>query len=142
MRQNYDDFYIGISIYQNHIVCKLLAFSIDKPKRQGKAFANHMFSTMTNHELVAQLYQKHAHALLKYLISSLRERQEVEDVLVEVFLVALEYEGLAHLNEHQQFAWLLSVARNKAVDWYRLKKRLPQASLNQMTPLLQEPISK
>lgn len=97
---------------------------------------------MTDHELVAQLYQKYAQTLLKYLISSLRERQDAEDVLVEVFLAALEYRGLARLNEYQQFAWLLSVARHKVADWYRATKRLSQASLDQMTPFLQEPVSK
>ncbi len=88
--------------------------------------------------MIAWLYQKHAHALFKYIFASLSIREEAEDILVEVFLAALRYRGLASMNEQQQFAWLLAVARNKIVDSHRRRSRLAQTSLEQALPFVEQ----
>lgn len=96
---------------------------------------------MDDNELVARLYQLHAHALFKYIFSSLSQREEAEDILVEVFLAALKYQGLIHLNEQQRFAWLLAVARNKLADWHRRNSRLSHTSLEQQLPFLEQELA-
>jgi RNA polymerase sigma-70 factor, ECF subfamily len=93
---------------------------------------------MDDHEIVAWLYQQHAHALFKYVFSSLPLREEAEDILVEVFLAALRYQGLTYMNEQQRFAWLLAVARNKLADWHRRSSRLPHTSLEQVLPFVEQ----
>jgi RNA polymerase sigma-70 factor (ECF subfamily) len=62
----------------------------------------------------------------------LSHREEAEDILIEVFLAAHKYQGLWRLNEQQQFAWLVAVARNKVADWYRTMSARPASSLEQL----------
>ncbi len=93
---------------------------------------------MDDHEIVTRLYQRYAHALFKYIFSSLSPREEAEDILVEVFLAALRYQGLARMNEQQQFAWLIAVARNKLTDWHRRNSRFPHTSLEQVLPFMEQ----
>ncbi len=88
--------------------------------------------------MIAWLYRSHAHTLFKYIYSSLSVREEAEDILVEVFLAALKYRDLAYMNEQQQFAWLLTVARNKMVDLHRRRSRLSQTSLEQVLPFVEQ----
>lgn len=83
---------------------------------------------------VAALYQRHAHKLFKYIYVSLSHREEAEDILIEVFLAAHKYRELGRLNEQQQFAWLVSVARNKVVDWYRTARTRSASSLEELLP--------
>jgi len=96
---------------------------------------------MGDHEIVASLYQQYAHIIFKYVFSSLPQREEAEDILVEVFLAALRYQGLTHMNEQQQFAWLLAVARNKLADWYRHNSRHAHTSLEQVLPFVEQDLA-
>ncbi|BCL80611.1 RNA polymerase sigma factor [Ktedonobacteria bacterium brp13] len=79
--------------------------------------------------LVTELYQRHANRIFKYIYTSIHKREEAEDMLAEVFLAAFKYKGLSRLNEQQQYAWLISVARNKTIDWYRRSNRYSHTSL-------------
>ena len=74
---------------------------------------------------VARLYQTHASAILAYLCQQTASREDAEDVLVEVFVAAVEFASFARLSEKEQVAWLWRVARNKVVDAYR-RSRLRQ----------------
>jgi RNA polymerase sigma factor (sigma-70 family) len=74
---------------------------------------------------VARLYEQHAPALFAYLRQKTSSREDAEDVLVEVFLAAIEHGEIARLSEKEQAAWLWRVARNKVVDAYR-RSRLRQ----------------
>ena len=89
------------------------------------------------YETVAYLYQKYANLIFKYIFTSLSRREEAEDILTEVFLAALKYQELKRLGEEQQFAWLVTVARNKLADWYRSAARSPGTSLDQLLPTFQ-----
>lgn len=93
---------------------------------------------MEDNKTVALLYQAYAHKLFKYLLAKLQIREEAEDLMVEVFLAALQYKGLPGLSERQQFSWLLAVTRNKLADWHRKNMRTPRISLEQHNPLLLE----
>ena len=80
---------------------------------------------------MAYLY-RHAHSL-----------EDAEDLLLEVFLAALERPGFEQLGEKEQEAWLWCVARNKMTDLRRKQTRrqiLPFDSVPEETyELEQEP---
>ncbi len=65
------------------------------------------------------LYERFAEALLAWLCQQVAHRQDAEDLLLEVFLAALQNPALASLPAERQLAWLRRVARNKVVDHYR-----------------------
>ena len=68
---------------------------------------------------VARLYELHARAIFAYLRRQVATREDAEDILVEVFVAAVESSGFDKLGEKEQVAWLWRVAHNKAVDAYR-----------------------
>ena len=82
----------------------------------------------SNHALVAQLYQRHAPAILMFLCRHVPNREDAEDVLLEVFQAAIESETLPILDESKHRTWLWTVAHNKAADHYRRTRRRPVSS--------------
>ncbi|GCE10955.1 RNA polymerase sigma factor [Tengunoibacter tsumagoiensis] len=77
----------------------------------------------------AWLYQRFSSPIFAYLLRQISVREDAEDLLVEVFLAALERPQFFQLSEPEQQAWLWRVARNKAVDYYRRQRRRPQLPL-------------
>ncbi len=75
------------------------------------------------------LYERHAPIVLAYLLRQLGSREDAEDILLEVFTVALEKETSLRQDERSQRAWLLAIARNKVVDHYRRSGRLSRVPL-------------
>ena len=86
----------------------------------------------------AELYQRHAHTLLRFIWSHVHTREDAEDVLLEVFLAAMERDALPRLNEAEQLAWLRRVAYNKCIDVYRCGQRRPVVPLDSALDLLYE----
>jgi RNA polymerase sigma factor (sigma-70 family) len=74
-------------------------------------------------EQIAQLYRQHAPAIFAYLSQHMPDGESAEDILVEIFLAALEDEHFPTLPEKARLAWLWRVARNKTVDAYRRASR-------------------
>lgn len=72
---------------------------------------------------MAVLYQQYAPTIYAYLQRRVPGEEDAEDLLVEVFLAALENAQFATLSEKAQLAWLWRVARNKTVDAYRRTTR-------------------
>ena len=68
---------------------------------------------------VGRLYEQHGPALFAYLSQQTGSHEAAEDVLVEVFVAALETERFVRMSEKEQVSWLWRVTRNKAVDAYR-----------------------
>jgi len=68
---------------------------------------------------VARLYELHATAIFAYLRRQAATREDAEDILVEVFVAAVESSTFNELGEKEQLVWLWRVAHNKAVDAYR-----------------------
>lgn len=77
-----------------------------------------------------QLYQRYAQKIFNYTYRHVHTFEDAEDILVEVFLAALENETFAQLDQSGQQAWLWRVARNKIADLYRRDKRHPLLSLH------------
>lgn len=73
--------------------------------------------------LATALYEQHAQAILLHLRRHIPAKEDAEDLLLEVFLCALEKKTPLHLPENQQRAWLLHVAQHKLIDHYRWQAR-------------------
>jgi RNA polymerase sigma factor (sigma-70 family) len=81
----------------------------------------------------SQLYERFAETLLASLCQQVADRQDAEDLLLEVFLAALQNPSLPGLSAERQLIWLRRVARNKVIDHYR------RASLLTFLPLEHAP---
>lgn len=95
-------------------------------------------STMTNPAPIATLYQRYAQSIFAYLRTHMSSREDAEDILLEVFLAALENGYFVTLPEQKQLAWLRQVARNKIVDYYRRSKLQQFVGLEQIAEVLYE----
>ena len=85
--------------------------------------------TMLDEPDIATLYQQYAPAIFAYLLHHTPSEEDAEDILVEVFLAALENEQFPLLPEKAQLAWLWRVARNKMIDVYRRSVRRQSVTL-------------
>jgi len=65
------------------------------------------------------LYDRFALPIFTYLCQQVSNEQDAEDLLLEVFLAALNNHSLSGLPAERQLAWLRRVARNKVIDRYR-----------------------
>ena len=79
---------------------------------------------------LAMLYQRFAPVLFAYLYRHTSSREDAEDLLLEVFLAALEHISFAELGAKEQESWLWSVTRNKMSDHYRRSARRPGIQLD------------
>src|SRR6266568_4036855 len=64
-------------------------------------------------------YDRFAGIIFQYLLQQVSNEQDAEDLLLEVFLAALQNTSLTGLPAVRQLAWLRRVARNKIIDHYR-----------------------
>jgi RNA polymerase sigma-70 factor (ECF subfamily) len=94
--------------------------------------------SLSKHSLIAHLYLHHGSALLEYLRRQVSSREDAEDLLLEVFLAAMESDTLYRIDEQQQKAWLWSVAHNKVIDQYRRAKHRQAAPLADVEETLYE----
>lgn len=76
------------------------------------------------------LYEHYGHIIFGYLRLHVRSLEDAEDLLLEVFLAALERDNLAGLAPGEQLAWLKRVAHNKLLNVYRRARRSPQVALD------------
>ncbi|MGH2507230.1 MAG: RNA polymerase sigma factor [Ktedonobacteraceae bacterium] len=76
-----------------------------------------------DHPSLALLYQRSAPILFAFISRKLSSHEDAEDLLLEVFLAALEDPHFARLSANEQESWLWSVARHKLVDHYRRSAR-------------------
>jgi RNA polymerase sigma-70 factor (ECF subfamily) len=73
---------------------------------------------------VAELYDRHNRLLYGLILRILRSRDEAEDVLQEVFVTIWKRAGTYDRALGSPLAWLVRVARNRAID--RLRSRQVQ----------------
>ena len=78
---------------------------------------------------IAALYQQYAPAIFAYLVRHMPYKEDAEDILVEVFMAALENEAFLMLPEKAQLVWLWRVTRNKMIDAYRRSIRRQSVTL-------------
>jgi RNA polymerase sigma factor (sigma-70 family) len=86
----------------------------------------------SDHSPYADLYQQHARDILRFIRRQVFSREDAEDLLVEVFLAALESQVPLTLRADQQRAWLQRVAHNKVIDYQRRAVKRPTVVLNEV----------
>lgn len=84
-------------------------------------------------DIFARLYEVHAPSLLSFVGLRVATREDARDLLVEVFLAALENKQFIQLDEAQQRSWLWKVTRNKVTDYYRKHQHQHISSLEEYT---------
>jgi RNA polymerase sigma factor (sigma-70 family) len=87
---------------------------------------------------IAILYRKHAPGLLTYVRMHITSVEDAEDLIVEVFMVALENAKFAALSDKEKQLWLWRVTRNKVIDTYRRAKTRQNVTLEQVADSLFE----
>lgn len=85
---------------------------------------------LENHDNQTALYERYGRAIFGYLRLHIRSPEEAEDLLLEVFLAALEQDNLSAFSPEEQLAWLRRVAHNKLANVYRRESRHPHVTLD------------
>ena len=67
------------------------------------------------------LYLLYAQPVFRYLYSRIRNVPEAEDAIAQTFLAALEQIPKKH--DRYFASWLFSIARNKAMDYFRKQRK-------------------
>src|SRR5947209_5507956 len=81
---------------------------------------------------MALLYRNYAPGLLAYVRMRITSVEDAEDLVVEVFMAALENAKFAALSEKEKQLWLWRVTRNKVIDSYRRAKTRQYVALEQV----------
>jgi RNA polymerase sigma factor (sigma-70 family) len=77
--------------------------------------------TLTDHSAAAAAAEEHRESLLAYIRRRVRDQSQAEDILQDVFFQLLTSYSVTEPLEHLS-AWLYTVARNKIIDWTRLRR--------------------
>jgi RNA polymerase sigma factor (sigma-70 family) len=81
---------------------------------------------------LADLYQRYAPEIFAYLRMHTATHEDAEDLLVEVFLAALEQTRFSAIPLEKRRGWLWRVARNKTIDLYRQTRQRPATRLDEL----------
>ena len=76
------------------------------------------------------LFESYGQVIFAYLRLHIWSLEDAEDLLLDVFLAALEHDNLAALSPGEQLAWLRRVAHNKLLNLYRRTSRSPHVALD------------
>jgi RNA polymerase sigma factor (sigma-70 family) len=87
---------------------------------------------------MALLYRKYAPGLLTYVRMRMASEEDAEDLVVEVFMAAIENVKFAALAEKEKPLWLWRVTRNKVIDAYRRAKTRQNVTLEHVAEALFE----
>ena len=80
-------------------------------------------------QAMLELYKTFAPKIERYLFQKLPSKEDVEEILNDTFLEAIDSLQLLKKEENLQ-AWLYRIAHNKTVDFYR-KRKIKQVLLSQ-----------
>ncbi|HZS76156.1 MAG TPA: RNA polymerase sigma factor [Ktedonobacteraceae bacterium] len=93
---------------------------------------------MQREEAMARLYREYAPEILTHLRIHALSQEDAEDILVDVFVAAIENEKFWELPEYAQHLWLWRVARNKMIDTFRRSQRRQGIALEYVEDSLYE----
>ena len=94
-------------------------YLVDRMEREADAIARGL--RRRDPDLLDSLIEQYQHRLLRYLISLVHERQTAEDIFQETWIRVLE-QGHRYDPRHNFVTWLLTIARNLAIDNMRRKR--------------------
>jgi RNA polymerase sigma-70 factor (ECF subfamily) len=86
----------------------------------------------------ARLYQQYAPAIFAYLIRNVVSREDAEDLLLDIFLAALQKSSSADVDAQRLQSWIWAVARNKVVDYHRRNRYRANVQLTVVEETLYE----
>src|SRR5690348_9036019 len=78
---------------------------------------------------IERVFRDYAPGLLTYFRMHIPSVEDAEDLVVEVFMAALEHAKFAALSEKEKQLWLWRVTRNKVIDAYRRAKTRQNVTL-------------
>ena len=87
---------------------------------------------------IGRLYQRHWLGLYTTIRQHISSGEDAEDILLDVFLAALESSTLPSMSEQHQQAWLRRVAYNKCMDLHRRTSRHPAFPLEAQVETLSD----
>lgn len=92
-------------------------------------------------KLFGELYRLYVEQVYRYLYSRIGNVHEAEDITAQTFLAA--FESFDRFRQDRHFAsWLFTIARNKAMDYFRLRKNTsPIDDVNDI-PMENDPLNK
>ncbi len=94
--------------------------------------------TATDDSSVAVLYDRYALIILNYISRYISSCEDVDDMVLDVFLAAMENQVWISWSDGEQLAWLRRIAYNKAVDYYRRAARRQSITLERVASVLFE----
>lgn len=106
------------------------------PEKYMQQVRNANEHTMGTGVSAPTLYDRHARAIFAYVRLHTSSPEDAEDVMLEVFMAALEHNNLAGWTEEAQLRWLHRVAKNKLTNIYRHARRHPTIALEHVAETL------
>ncbi|WP_066175375.1 RNA polymerase sigma factor SigX [Bacillus marinisedimentorum] len=73
-------------------------------------------------KLFQDLYEKYHRDVYQFLFYLVKNKEQAEDLVQEVYIKALKSYGGFQGNSSEK-TWLFSIARHTAIDWFRKQKR-------------------
>ena len=71
----------------------------------------------------SQLYDRHSTLLFSFVVRILRDEHDAEDVLQDAFTTIWEQAARYDVALGRPLGWMITLTRNKALDWLRKRKR-------------------
>jgi len=110
-------------------------YVVDRMEREAEVIARGL--RRRDPDLLDSLIEQYQHRLLRYLISLVHDRQTAEDIFQETWIRVLE-QGHRYDPRHNFVTWLLTIARNLAID--NLRRKRP-AALDDLPPMAEPTVS-